>query len=111
MFKRLLQGVIQLMNRRDGDFSEEDKQYICDPAETLGIAFRNLQRLSRKVPTTYELLIKDGTLNRLIIERASVDKIRQAAMEAGMTTLPQEGIQFVFAGRTDFNQVMRVCSR
>jgi type II secretory ATPase GspE/PulE/Tfp pilus assembly ATPase PilB-like protein len=58
----------------------------------------------------YELLIKDETLNKLIIERASVDKIRQAAMEAGMTTLMQEGIQFVFAGRTDFNQVVRVCS-
>jgi type II secretory ATPase GspE/PulE/Tfp pilus assembly ATPase PilB-like protein len=58
----------------------------------------------------YELLVKDKALNKLIIERASVDRIRQAATASGMTTLMQEGIQMVFAGRTDFNQVMQVCS-
>ena len=57
----------------------------------------------------YELLVKDETLNRLIIERASVEQIRNAAVAAGMTTLLQEGIQMIFAGRTDFNQVMSVC--
>ncbi|MHB8811367.1 MAG: ATPase, T2SS/T4P/T4SS family, partial [Desulfobulbaceae bacterium] len=57
----------------------------------------------------YELLVKDETLNRLIIERASVEQIRNAAVATGMTTLLQEGIQMVFAGRTDFNQVMSVC--
>jgi type II secretory ATPase GspE/PulE/Tfp pilus assembly ATPase PilB-like protein len=57
----------------------------------------------------YELLVKDEELNRLIIERATVEQIRQAAVTAGMTTLLQEGIQMVFAGRTDFNQVMSVC--
>ena len=57
----------------------------------------------------YELLLKDETLNKLIIERATVDEIKKAAMDAGMTTLMQEGIQMVFAGKTDFNQVLRVC--
>jgi type II secretory ATPase GspE/PulE/Tfp pilus assembly ATPase PilB-like protein len=57
----------------------------------------------------YELLVKDEVLNRLIIERATVEQIRHAAVAAGMTTLLQEGIQMVFAGRTDFNQVMSVC--
>jgi len=57
----------------------------------------------------YELLVKDETLNKLIIERASVEQIKKAAMEGGMTSLLQEGMQMVFAGRTDFNQVMSVC--
>jgi len=57
----------------------------------------------------FELLVKDEKLNKLIIERATVDEIKKTAMEAGMTTLLQEGIQMVFAGRTDFKQVMRVC--
>jgi type II secretory ATPase GspE/PulE/Tfp pilus assembly ATPase PilB-like protein len=57
----------------------------------------------------YELLVKDEALSRLIIERAPVEQIRQAAMAAGMTTLLQEGIRMVFTGRTDFNQVMSVC--
>jgi type II secretory ATPase GspE/PulE/Tfp pilus assembly ATPase PilB-like protein len=70
IFKRSLQGVIQLMNRRDGDFSEEDKQYICDLAETLGIAFRNLQQLSQKVPTKYDLLIKNDLISDKELDRA-----------------------------------------
>ncbi|HBI16352.1 MAG TPA: hypothetical protein DDY20_12735 [Desulfobulbaceae bacterium] len=57
----------------------------------------------------YELLVKDEELRRLIIERAAVERIRQAAEAAGMTTLLQEGIRMVFAGRTDLNEVMRVC--
>jgi type II secretory ATPase GspE/PulE/Tfp pilus assembly ATPase PilB-like protein len=57
----------------------------------------------------YELLVKDETLNKLIIERATVDEIKKAAIAGGMTTLLQEGIQMVFAGRTDFTQVLRVC--
>lgn len=57
----------------------------------------------------YELLIKNDELNKLIVERASVDEIKKAAVAAGMTTLLQEGIQMVFEGRTDFNQVMSVC--
>ena len=57
----------------------------------------------------YELLIKNEKINKLIIERAPVDEIKKAAIEGGMTTLLQEGIQMVFAGRTDFNQVLRVC--
>lgn len=58
----------------------------------------------------YELLVKDDVLNNLIIERASVDEIRKSAIASGMTTLMQEGIQLIFSGKTDFNQVMRVCS-
>jgi type II secretory ATPase GspE/PulE/Tfp pilus assembly ATPase PilB-like protein len=57
----------------------------------------------------YELLVKDDKLNRLIAERASVEDIKKAAVAGGMTTLLQEGIQMVFSGRTDFNQVMSVC--
>ncbi|GAB4333980.1 MAG: hypothetical protein Kow0089_02970 [Desulfobulbaceae bacterium] len=58
----------------------------------------------------YELLVKDEEMNRLIIERAPAEKIRSTAMKAGMTTLMQEGIGMIFDGRTDFNQVMRVCA-
>jgi len=70
MFKRSLQGVIQLMNRCDGDFSEDDKQYISDLAETLGIAFRNLQKLSQKAPTKYDMLIKNDLISDKELDRA-----------------------------------------
>ncbi len=70
MFKRSLQGVIMLMNKRDGDFSEDDKQYIHDLAETLGIAFRNLQQLSQKAPTKYDLLVRNDLISAKELDRA-----------------------------------------
>ncbi|MCL7487165.1 MAG: Flp pilus assembly complex ATPase component TadA [Desulfobulbaceae bacterium] len=70
MFKRSLQGVIQLMNRRNGDFSEDDKQFIADLAETLGIAFHNLQQLSQKIPTRYDMLVKSDLISDKELDRA-----------------------------------------
>ena len=70
MFKRSLQGVIQLMNKRDGDFTENDKYYITDLADTVGIAFRNLQQLSQKAQTKYDMLIKDELISDKELDRA-----------------------------------------
>ncbi|MFZ5798075.1 MAG: ATPase, T2SS/T4P/T4SS family [Thermodesulfobacteriota bacterium] len=57
----------------------------------------------------HELLVNDGELRRLISGQAPVERIENAAKAAGMTTLLQEGIRMVLAGRTDFPEVMRVC--
>ncbi len=44
LFQGALMGVIQLMNRLDGnEFSENDRNHIVDLSETLGIALRNLK--------------------------------------------------------------------
>ncbi len=57
----------------------------------------------------HELLVGSDEIKRLIQRRARVEEIRQQAIREGMTTLPQDGIQKVLAGLTDFQQVRAVC--
>lgn len=59
----------------------------------------------------HELLVGDPGIKRAIAEKAPVDKIRTLAIEAGMRTLLQDGIQKVLAGVTDMKQVLAVCSK
>ena len=41
----------------------------------------------------------------------SPDELRKLALEAGMVTLVQDGIEKVLAGDLDLAQVLAVCSR
>jgi type II secretory ATPase GspE/PulE/Tfp pilus assembly ATPase PilB-like protein len=59
----------------------------------------------------HELLVATDPIKAAIQRRASVDELRKTAVEAGMTTLLQDGIQKVMAGLTDMKQVLAVCSR
>ena len=43
--------------------------------------------------------------------KAAVEDIRKAAIEGGMTTLLQDGIEKHLEGLTDMKQVLAVCSR
>ena len=71
LFQRSLMGVIQMMNQRDGqDFTEADSQHIADLAATLGVAFRNLQQLSQRVPTRYDMLVKNNLITHKELDRA-----------------------------------------
>ena len=45
------------------------------------------------------------------MRKAPVDEIRVLAVENGMTTLLQDGIEKAIDGRTDLKQVLAVCSR
>lgn len=57
----------------------------------------------------YELLVGTDKIKRLIQNRATVEEIRDVAMEEGMTTLLQDGIEKVIQGFTDFKEVRSVC--
>ncbi len=59
----------------------------------------------------HELLINNDDIKRAIGKRAPVDEIRTLALQAGMTTLLQDGIEKAVAGSTDLKQVYAVCSR
>lgn len=58
-----------------------------------------------------ELLEGTHAIQALIQNKAPVEKIREQAVEDGMTTLMQDGIRKVFLGMTDFQQVRTVCIR
>jgi len=57
----------------------------------------------------HELLVGTDEVKRLIQKHATVEEMRNMAMEQGMTTLLQDGILKSIQGITDFKQVRRVC--
>jgi len=57
----------------------------------------------------HELIVATDGIKRLIQKHASVEEMRDLAMEEGMTTLLQDGIYKSIQGVTDFKQVRRVC--
>lgn len=59
----------------------------------------------------HELLVANDAIKAAIQRKAPVDELRAIAVQAGMATLVQDGIQKVLAGDLDLAQVMAVCSR
>jgi len=59
----------------------------------------------------HELLIVSDPIRAMIVRRAPVDDVREAAIAEGMTTLMQDGIWKVIQGHTDMRQVRAVCMR
>jgi len=57
----------------------------------------------------HELLVGTDSVKQLIQERARVAQILARALEDGMRTLKQDGIEKVLAGITDMAQVRAVC--
>jgi type IV pilus assembly protein PilB len=58
----------------------------------------------------YELLIMTEELQDLIVRRAPLSEVTQAAIANGMTTLVKDGLQKVKAGVTTIDEVLRVVS-
>lgn len=56
----------------------------------------------------HELFVPNMNIRELITAEASVKKIRQAAIEAGMTSLRTDGLQKVKAGITTADEILRV---
>ncbi len=59
----------------------------------------------------HELLVCDDEVRQLVVRRAHVEEIRQAARKAGMATLVEDGIEKALAGLVDVRQVFAVASR
>jgi len=59
----------------------------------------------------HELLMGTDEIKLLVQNRAKVDVIRSQAVKDGMTTLKQDGIEKIFAGPLELQQVRKVCIR
>jgi len=59
----------------------------------------------------HELLMGTEEVKRLIQSNARMEEIRDQAIQDGMTTLKQDGIEKIFAGHCDLLQVRKVCLR
>jgi type II secretory ATPase GspE/PulE/Tfp pilus assembly ATPase PilB-like protein len=58
----------------------------------------------------YELLVADAATKRLLQSKAPVAEVKNAAVQGGMRTLKQDGIEKVLQGITDVQQVNAVCN-
>ena len=56
----------------------------------------------------YELLIMDDTIRTLVMQHANANMIKDAALEAGMRTLLEDGVRKVLNGETTASEVLRV---
>lgn len=55
----------------------------------------------------HELLIIDDIVRSLIIKHSDANTIKKAAIQAGMTTLREDGVQKVLQGLTTVDELMR----
>jgi general secretion pathway protein E len=56
----------------------------------------------------FEILIVDEPMRELIARRASPDRVHQAAVERGMTTLVENGLRLAQEGETSLEEVVRI---
>jgi len=56
----------------------------------------------------HELMLVDEEIERLAVARVSTDTLRRAAIEAGMRTLREDGMEKVAKGVTSFEEILRV---
>jgi type II secretory ATPase GspE/PulE/Tfp pilus assembly ATPase PilB-like protein len=59
----------------------------------------------------HELLVNNDEVRHAVSQRAPVEQIRRLAVAGGMTTLLQDGVAKVLAGKTDLKQVLAVSAR
>ena len=57
----------------------------------------------------HEVLTGTDVMKKMIQNRAQMKELREQAVEDGMTTLKQDGIEKIFGGHTDLLQVRKVC--
>jgi type II secretory ATPase GspE/PulE/Tfp pilus assembly ATPase PilB-like protein len=56
----------------------------------------------------FEMLVTSEEIERLVMERSSSGRIREAALKQGMTTLREDGFRKIKNGVTTLSEVLRV---
>jgi type II secretory ATPase GspE/PulE/Tfp pilus assembly ATPase PilB-like protein len=68
---KYLMGVIQLVNKKTGlRFSKKDEEAVAEISKGLGIAFQNLQKLSKKAPTKFGALVASNRITQVELDGA-----------------------------------------
>jgi type II secretory ATPase GspE/PulE/Tfp pilus assembly ATPase PilB-like protein len=55
----------------------------------------------------FEILVVDEALRRAVLARESTQVLRRIAIDGGMRTLRQSGLEAIVAGRTTIEEVLR----
>jgi type II secretory ATPase GspE/PulE/Tfp pilus assembly ATPase PilB-like protein len=84
---KYLMGVLQLVNKKSGGrFTTKDEGSVSEIARTLGIAFFNQLKRSRKTPTKFDYLISRGLVTQEELSQAiSEARQKQTDIESHLT--------------------------
>ncbi|MBW2648741.1 MAG: GAF domain-containing protein, partial [Deltaproteobacteria bacterium] len=67
----ILMGVIQILNRKDGEkFTGEDQDFLKEMANVLGTAFYNQERIGQKRKSKFNYLLTHGLIMEEDLEKA-----------------------------------------
>jgi len=104
------------------EFDTLVSEYGEEQFQKLGISYDNDLTLKKPVgcelcddtgyagrTAIHELLQGTNGIKRMVVKQASAEELRTKAIEDGMSTLKQDGIQKVFEGNCDLKQVLAVC--
>lgn len=72
---KYLMGVMQLLNKKSGGrFTKKDEECVAEIAKSLGIAFANLRKLSKKTTATkFDYLVANNRITQAELETAIAD--------------------------------------
>ncbi len=71
---KYMMGVIQLINKKSGArFTKKDEEAVAEICKGLGIAFQNLQKLSKKAPTKFGALVAANRITQAELDNAIAD--------------------------------------
>jgi type II secretory ATPase GspE/PulE/Tfp pilus assembly ATPase PilB-like protein len=75
---KYLMGVIQLVNKKSGGrFAKTDEESVGEISRTLGIAFFNQLKLSRKTPTKFDYLVANNKITQAELDTAIAEARKQ----------------------------------
>jgi len=77
---KYLMGVIQLVNKKAGArFTKKDEDSVAEIAASLGIAFFNKLKLSRRTPTKFDYLVANNRITQAELETIVAEARKQQA--------------------------------
>jgi type II secretory ATPase GspE/PulE/Tfp pilus assembly ATPase PilB-like protein len=95
-----------------------EKWFRLDGLPAAGVPFRLMKKTGcaecggtgyRGRLALHELLIGSSAVKKAIKKNLSVEELRELGLQEGMRTLKMDGIQKVFRGVTDLQQILNVC--
>jgi type IV pilus assembly protein PilB len=94
------EAQLELMNLSPHDLGDQNFYYGRGCSNCHDTGYRGRKGI-------YELLVITDTIRNLINERAPTVVIRQKAIEMGMTTLRESGLQNIYSGDTTVEEVLK----
>ena len=115
--------ITQRLVRRLCDKCKEPMAVTIDQLKNLGVTDEGMLKATYYRPVgcpdcmhrgyrgraaIYEVLVMTTHLGELISKRAPIEELEKAAIEGGMTTMMQDGMQKAAAGRTSIDEILRI---